>query len=95
MLFYWSVWHKIVDESASQFKRPVLFVDNGTQSLDMTWCMTNTILDYEGDVYTIPDKCLRVRSIQIDSTLDSHFVYQHPDKEIYFIPFNIFKEMIA
>ena len=95
VLFYWSVWDKIVDEAASQFKRPVLFVDNGTQDLNTTWCMTNTILDYEGDVYTIPEKCIRERSVQINSTVDRHFVYQYPNKEIYFIPFNIFKEMIA
>lgn len=95
VLFYWSVWNKIVDEAASQFKRPVLFVDNGTRDLNYTWCMVSTILDYDGEIYTIPEKCIRERSIQINSTIDRCVVYQYPGKEIYFIPFNIFKELVA
>lgn len=37
--FYETVWHKICDEAASKFKYPVLFVDDGSQSIDHTWCV--------------------------------------------------------
>lgn len=37
--FNYSVWKKIVDEAASQFKHPVLFCDDGTQLKSHTWCM--------------------------------------------------------
>jgi len=37
--FYTSVWTKIQNESESQMKCPVLFVDNGTQTIENTWCM--------------------------------------------------------
>lgn len=41
--FVFDVWNKIQDESASRFKYPVLFVDDGSQDIDKTWCMFNTI----------------------------------------------------
>lgn len=34
-----SVWCKIQMEAESKFKRPVLFVDDGTQSIKNTWCV--------------------------------------------------------
>lgn len=34
-----SDWVKIEKEAASRFKYPVLFVDNGSQRIDATWCM--------------------------------------------------------
>lgn len=37
--FNLNVWKKIRDEGASKFKVPVLFVDNGTQLLEYTWCL--------------------------------------------------------
>ena len=95
VLFYWTVWNKIVDEAASVFKRPVLFVDNGTRDLSRTWCMVSTILDYSGDIAPLPDKCIRERSIQITSVVPRNCIYQYPGKGIYFIPFPIFKELVA
>lgn len=95
-IFYFSVWDKICDEAASQFKRPVLFVDNGTQQLARTWCMTQTTLDYEGDIFEIPINKIRARSLNIDSaSFDRHFVYQVPGKEIYIMPFEIFQEHVS
>ena len=32
-------WVKITEESQSAFKKPILFTDDGTQSLSNTWCM--------------------------------------------------------
>lgn len=37
--FNFKVWNKIVDESMSVRKYPVLFVDDGSQSLSKTWCI--------------------------------------------------------
>ena len=37
--FYSSVWSKIVEEANSQFKFPILFVDDGSQKIERTWCM--------------------------------------------------------
>lgn len=36
-----SVWDKICQEASSEFKYPVLFVDNGTQTLLGTWAVFN------------------------------------------------------
>ena len=33
------VWLKICNEARSSFKRPILFVDNGTQEIKNTWCI--------------------------------------------------------
>lgn len=33
------VWNKIIDEAQSKFKFPVLFVDDGSQSIEKTWCL--------------------------------------------------------
>ena len=33
------VWDKIADEAAAKFKRPALFVDDGSQLLDYTWVL--------------------------------------------------------
>lgn len=37
--FVYTVWKKICAEAESQFKVPVLFVDDGSQRLDKTWCL--------------------------------------------------------
>lgn len=34
-----SVWRKISSEAMSTFKKPILFVDNGTQKIKDTWCV--------------------------------------------------------
>lgn len=34
-----SVWKKLSDEAMSQFKFPALFVDDGSQQIEMTWCL--------------------------------------------------------
>lgn len=39
IMFNYEVWKKIVDESASKFRYPVLMCDDGSQLIDRTWCM--------------------------------------------------------
>lgn len=37
--FKQSVWLKICQEAASQYKYPILFCDDGVRKLDHTWCL--------------------------------------------------------
>ena len=37
--FNHDVWEKIKSEAVSKHRRPVLFTDDGSQSLDTTWCV--------------------------------------------------------
>ena len=39
ILFDANVWTKIKEEAYSHLKKPVLFVDNGTQKIKNTWCI--------------------------------------------------------
>ena len=39
IVIYKDVWRKITSEATSVMKRPVLFVDNGTQKIKNTWCV--------------------------------------------------------
>ena len=39
ILFERKVWDKICREAMSQLRAPVLFVDDGSQSISQTWCM--------------------------------------------------------
>lgn len=45
--FIFDVWTKISNEATSHFKRPVLFVDDGSQLLEYTWCIIPAC-DHEG-----------------------------------------------
>ena len=39
ILFDLGVWNKIKEEAYSRMKKPVLFVDDGSQKPDNTWCV--------------------------------------------------------
>ena len=39
IVFKYADWIKIKEEAKSVFKTPVLFVDNGSQNLEDTWCI--------------------------------------------------------
>ena len=39
VIFHKDVWIKIQNEAQSKLKHPVLFVDNGSQSVSSTYCM--------------------------------------------------------
>lgn len=41
---YKDVWRKISGEAVSVLKRPVLFIDNGTQMIKNTWCIIQNFL---------------------------------------------------
>jgi len=49
------VWNKIVEEASSQFKYPVLFVDDGSQTVKNTWCMfPGSIRGIDSKMITLP-----------------------------------------
>lgn len=41
IFFSQKVWEKIVDEATAKHRKPVLFVDDGSQTIDKTWCIFN------------------------------------------------------
>ena len=54
IVFRESVWMKIMKEAMSQCKRPVLFVDDGSQDLYRTWCMYLCTIEPYGGLHTAP-----------------------------------------
>lgn len=55
IVFYRDFWDKIKNEAMSQFKTPVLFVDNGTQTIEFTYCvLPYSAIPFEFNSY----KCL-------------------------------------
>jgi len=53
--FYFNVWDKIDQEAISQFKEPVLFVDDGSKKLQNTYVMFKSPVLIESDISNIPD----------------------------------------
>ena len=62
-----SVWNKISCEAASKFKYPVLFVDDGSQSISRTWCL------FPYKVISDPGYCV----VDIDLEVRANIVFQH------------------
>ena len=70
IIFKFDVWDKIENEATSQFKQPVLFVDDGSQTLANTWCMVDiTSITTPQDVTT--DLSSR-KSYRVDTSVPIH-----------------------
>lgn len=63
IVFKHATWDKIRDEAMSQFKSAVLFVDDGSQSLSNTWCMTDWIDDTQIIVHPVDAKYIHKSSV--------------------------------
>ena len=50
------VWKKIANEARGKMRKPVLFVDNGTQELKNTWAIFPKRLYYHDDIELITPK---------------------------------------
>lgn len=50
------VWKKIANEARGKMRKPVLFVDNGTQELKNTWAIFPKRLYYNDDIELITPK---------------------------------------
>lgn len=66
--FSYSVWNKIVDEATSLRRYPVLFVDDGSQTISKTWCMCNILPPESCEVVSYP---LRLHKSSISFNHDS------------------------
>lgn len=64
IIFKLDHWNKIKNEAMSQFKSPVLFVDDGSQLIENTWC----IFDRQpvGDYITAELPILSHKSIRLN-----------------------------
>lgn len=72
ILFDASVWKKIKDEANSKFKYPVLICDDGSQTIEYTWCMfdkLDTVIDY--DIVSYPFE------VKTNVTFDSTALSKH------------------
>ena len=59
------VWHKICEEAQSKFKFPVLFVDDGSQSISKTWCLFSYTLICKSSYTTIDEMHLYPKKTNI------------------------------
>ena len=90
ILFYFDVWDKIVDEASSQFRNPVLFVDDGSQKLSNTYCLID-ISNYGISVDTLTE--VNSKSIRYSNTNES-LTFIRNNKILCIMDFNSFKEFI-
>ena len=99
IVFVLSVWDKILEEASSRHKYPVLFVDDGSQSLSKTWCMIPESIDIaelnpELPIEDFP-KSIKSTVTFVNSLLDSKKVYYcvAENTTMYVMHFNIFSEL--
>lgn len=64
------VWIKIQNEAHSQFKLPVLFVDDGSQDIRRTWCMFPSSVAANYEPASLPIKFKVNISFDCDKLLD-------------------------
>lgn len=67
--FIFKEWLKIYEEATSKFKFPVLFVDDGSQTIENTWCM---IAAKTAPVKSVPKEEFRIvakSSASLDTAL--------------------------
>ena len=68
--FNFAHWKKIVEEASSKFKTPVLFVDDGSQSPEKTWCMFPVPAEFSWKGYELKQVCpFRTNIIFENSTM--------------------------
>lgn len=102
-------WFKIVEEANAKHRYPVLFVDNGTQSSNNTWVMTNLSI-FDPEVLNIIDglKNTSTKGNSLTFDLDTATVLYkqsavngkinvftiHWDKDLAVMPLSTFREFI-
>lgn len=67
--FNLNVWAKLRNEAAAKFKYPVLIVDDGSQSLDRTWCM------FRLNVFDLVKDDIAVVSLPMQRAININFKY--------------------
>lgn len=70
IIFNLAHWKKIQEEASSKFKTPVLFVDDGSQSPEKTWCMFPIPAEFSWKGYDLQKVCpFRTNIIFENSTM--------------------------
>jgi len=99
IVFDMKVWNKICKEAASRQRYPVLFVDDGSQKLEKTWCMIPESIDIAElwpnlNIQNYP-KLIKSTATFINSLLDIHTVYYcvTNDSTMYILHFKLFEEL--
>lgn len=92
-----TVWNKIEDEAWSQFKLPILFVDDGSQDLNKTWCMVSILPYKEHIVIDYPlkhTKNIKFSSKDLEDILDTYdkpVIFNVKDLRCYICKFTDFQ----
>lgn len=86
IFFSLSVWNKICEEATYRHKNPVLFTDDGSQSTDTTWCITNLFS------VTLEDYCIKdfPKNFQKNISFDNSFaseLYQKNESTLFKVKF--------
>lgn len=85
LIFSFDVWDKLEAEAISQFKRPVLFVDDGSQKVAYTWAMVkNEELDVKSVKAELLD-CSKNKSIRINTETDQAATMFLRKNEVYIV----------
>lgn len=92
VIFNFAVWDKIEKEAMSQFKQPILFVDDGSQDLAKTWCMIDVTR------MTIPETVeldlSESKSFRVDNTAKM-YEFSRNGKQYSVMEFIVFQTMLA
>lgn len=56
IVFKFDDWDKLSEEAKSQFKYPVLFTDNGSQTAENTWCLIDVTSVFVGNLDAANDR---------------------------------------
>lgn len=84
IIFYESHWKKIIEEASSTFKSPVLFVDDGSQSPERTWCMFFVPADFSWQGYDLLKVCpFKTNIIFENSTMKKFLTELNGNKPYY------------
>ena len=60
------VWEKIKSEATYHHRKSIIFTDDGTQSLDSTWCVCLSNSIEKNNIYTIPGKLYIKKNISFN-----------------------------
>ena len=67
--FKLNIWRKICKEAASKFKSPVLFVDDGSQKIEKTWCLIGCNVRYIAGA----------KQCEYPKTVKSNIIFNHSE----------------
>lgn len=105
IFFSKEVWEKIQAEAVIHQRKPVLIVDNGSQTYENTWCLIHNH-NVDWSVYSLYDtKIIDTSNLtfkneelqNLYSSLDYHYLYKFKwnNKLVVIVPFGRFKDMVT